>query len=238
MPRQQQLEQLHPHPLARQLGEPRARGDAGGKPRGVGQPVAIGGVEAEEAQDAQIILGDALCRVADEAHAARFEVGEAADIVVHDAVGAGRERIHGEVAPLGVRPPVAAEAHIGVAAEGLDVLAQRRHLERPAVDHHGDGAVLDAGRHRLEARRGRAPDHLVGHRGGGDVELADRLAEQRIAHRAADHARLFAVAVEHVEQPRQRALPQPRGVFQRSGRLAHRTTRPGTNLPSSTWAGS
>ena len=136
------------------------------------------------------------------------------------------------------RAPVAAEAHVGVAAEGLDVLAQRRHLERPAVDHHRDGAVLDAGRHRLEAGRRGAPDHLVGHGRGGDVELVDRLAEQRVAHRAADHARLFAVAVEHVEQPRQRPVPQPRGVLERDGRLAHRTSGPGTNLPSSTWAGS
>ena len=122
------------------------------------------------------------------------------------------------------RLPVAAEAHLGVAAEGLDVLAQRRHLERPAVDHHGDGAVLDAGRHRLEARGLGAPDHLVRHGGGGDVDLADRLAEQRVAHRAADHARLLAVAVEHVEQPRQRALAQPRGARGASGR--HVSLRP------------
>ncbi len=154
--------------------------------------------------------------IADEAHAPRFEIGKPADVVVHHAVGADRQRIHGEVAPLGVRPPVAAEAHLGVAAEGLDVLAQRRHLERPAVDHHGDGAVLDAGRHRLEARRGGAAHHLFGHGRGGDVEFADRLAEQRVAHRAADHARLLAVAVEHREQPRQRALAQPRGILQRA----------------------
>ena len=95
------------------------------------------------------------CGVADEAHAPRLEIGKPADVVVHRAVGGGRERVDGEVAPLGVGAPVAAEAHVGVAAEGLDVLAQRRHLERPAVDHDGDGAVLDAGRHRLEARRGR-----------------------------------------------------------------------------------
>ena len=75
---------------------------------------------------------------------------------------------------------------------------KRRDFERPAVDHDGDGAVLDAGRHRLEARRGCAPDHLLRDRGGGDVEFADRLAEQRIPHRAADHARLLAVAVEHL----------------------------------------
>ncbi len=87
VPRQQQLEQFHPHPLARQLRETGTRGDAGGKPRGIGQPMAIGGVEAEEAQDAQIILGDAFLRLADEAHAPRFEIGKPADVIVHDAVG-------------------------------------------------------------------------------------------------------------------------------------------------------
>ena len=61
VPREQQLEQFHPHTLARQLLETGTLGDAGGKPRGIGQPMAIGGMEAEEAQDAQVVLGDALC---------------------------------------------------------------------------------------------------------------------------------------------------------------------------------
>ena len=124
MPREQQLEQFHPHPLARQLREAGAPGDAGGKPGGIGRALAIGGVEAEEAQDAQIILGDALARLADEAHAPRREIGEPADVIVHGAIGGDGQRIHGEVAPLGIGAPVAAEAHLGVAAEGLDVLAQ------------------------------------------------------------------------------------------------------------------
>ena len=93
VPRQQELEQFHPHPLARQLFEARARGDAGVQARGIGRAVAIGGVEAEEAQDAQIILGDARSRLADEAHAPRVEIGEPADIVVHGAVG-GRPTAH------------------------------------------------------------------------------------------------------------------------------------------------
>ena len=39
------------------------------------------GVEAEEAQDPQMILGDALQRVADEADVALLEIGEPAEIV-------------------------------------------------------------------------------------------------------------------------------------------------------------
>ncbi len=78
-----------------------------------------------------------------------------------------------------------------------------------------------------------------GDRGGGDVEFMDRLAEQRVPHRAADHARLFAVAVEHLEQARQRAFAQPRGVFQATERrLAHRTSSGNEIAGSSTWAGS
>ena len=147
-----------------------------------------------------------------------------------------RQRVHGEVAALGVAPPVAAERHLGVAAEGLDILAQRRHLERMTVDDHRHGAVLDPGRHRLEAGGLDAADHLVGQRRGGDVDVAVRLAEQRVAHRAADDARLLAVAVEHGEQPRKRPLAQPAGI-EPARRFGHLVC-PGTNTPSSSiWAG-
>ena len=95
---------------------------------------------------------------------------------------------------------------LGVTAVGLDVLAQRGDLERRAVDHHGDGAVLDAGRHRLEAGGLDAAHHLLRHAPWWRRRSSPTgIAEQRVAHRAADHARLLAVAVEHVEQPRQRA---------------------------------
>ena len=56
---EQELDQLHADALARQLLEAGAAGDAGGDARRIGRAVAIGGVEAEEAQDAQIVLGDA-----------------------------------------------------------------------------------------------------------------------------------------------------------------------------------
>ena len=58
----------------------------------IGLARAVGGVNAEEAQDAQIILGDALAGVADEAHAPGGDIGQPADMVVHDAVGVDRQR--------------------------------------------------------------------------------------------------------------------------------------------------
>ena len=126
----------------------------------IGQAVAVMRMETEEAQDAQIILGDARGRIADEADAPLVEIGEPAGIVVDRAVARDRQRVDGEVAPLGVFLPVAAERHPRLAPEGLDILAQRRDLERPPVDHDCDGAVLDSRRNGLEALRLRAPRSL------------------------------------------------------------------------------
>ena len=69
----------------------------------------------------------------------------------------GVEPVDGEVAPLGVGLPVAAEADLGAAAVGLDVGAQRRHLEGPAGGDQRDRAVLGAGVDDLEAGRRAAP---------------------------------------------------------------------------------
>ena len=66
---------------------------------------------------------DALTGFAYETDAARLEVVDPADVIEHCAVRARGERIHGEVAPLGVGLPVAAERDLGVAAVGLDILA-------------------------------------------------------------------------------------------------------------------
>ena len=102
-----------------------------------------------------------------------------------------------------------------------------------AVGHDRDGAVLDAGRHRLEAGGLDAAHDLVRQRGGGDVDVAERLVQQRVAHRATDDARLLAVAVEHRQQARRRPLAQP-GSIEPTRRRRHfglGTVLPGTNLP-------
>ena len=177
-------------------------------------------------------------RVADETHAPRLEIGEAADVIVDRAVAGSGQRIDGEIAPLGVSLPVATEGNLGVAAIGLHVLAQRGHLERMFVDDHGDGAVLNSRGHRLEACRAHALDHFVRHGCRGDVDFLDQQSDQRVTHRAADRARLLAVAVEHGQQARQRAALKPGGIGKRArGRTARHLTRPGTNFPFSICAG-
>ena len=109
--------------------------------------------------------------IADEADAAGDDVGVAADRIVDRAAGIDRERVDGEIAAAGIRRPVAAEADDRVAAVGLDVLAQRRHLEAAARDDQRHRAVLDAGRHHLDAGGlGQRGIDLVGRRGRGEID--------------------------------------------------------------------
>lgn len=111
---------------------------------------------------------------------------------------------------------------------GLDIFAQRRHLERLSIRDNGDGAMLDPGRHRLEARRGYPRDHRLRQCRGRKIGFANRKPEQKITHRAADHARLFALAVQHGEHIGQRFLVQEgdlvRGELLLRGRACHFVT--------------
>ncbi len=95
--------------------------------------------------------------------------------------------------------------------------------------------MLDAGRHRLEARRFDAAHDLLRHRRRRHVDLADRQFHQRIAHRAADDAGFLAVAIEQREEARDLAVLEPGRVAEMRA-VRHRVV-PGTNLPPSTWAG-
>ena len=148
-------------------------------------------------------------RIADEAHAPCRDIVQPADVVVHDAGGVDRQTVDGEIAPLGVANPVAAERDLGLAAEGLGVLAQGGDLERLSIDHQRHGAVVDAGRHALDAGRLGAADHLGRQGGGRDIDIGDRNLQQRIADRAADHARFLAIAVEQFEHAGGRTGSEP-----------------------------
>ena len=98
-------------------------GQRGGDSFRIGNALAVGGVETKESQDAQIVLGNAPSRIADEAHAPRLDVGQAADVVVKGSVARERQRVHGEIAALGVAFPIAAESYFGMTTEGLHILA-------------------------------------------------------------------------------------------------------------------
>src|SRR5690606_20272360 len=160
----QQLEQLGRDALGGQAGHAALQPLAGGQGGGVGLAAPIPGQEAEEAQDAQVVLADARVRVADEDDAAGQRVGDPLP---------GRV-VQAAVAAAGVLGPVGGEGHGGVAAVGGDVAAQAGDLVGPPVEDGGDGAVLDAGGNRAQPRGPERGLGAVRGQGGGDVHVADR----------------------------------------------------------------
>ena len=113
---------------------------------------------------------------------------DAADGVVQAVGGVEGERVHGEIAPAGVFRPVGGEGDDGVAAIGLYVAAQGGDLEGAAVLRGYDGAMLDAHRVHGKACCLQPPHGLFRGKGGGEVDVRDRLADKGVAHRAADDA--------------------------------------------------
>jgi hypothetical protein len=121
----------------------------------VGRP-AEARVEAEEAQDAQMILGDAGQRIADEADPARLEVGQAAEIVEHLAAAGSadsalmvKSRRAASSRQSSVKATVARRPSVETSRR------KRGDLDRAAAHHGRDRAVGEAGRHRLDPARAR-----------------------------------------------------------------------------------
>ncbi len=77
----------------------------------------------EETKDAQVVFGNALRGLADESHAAGFDVRQPADRVVNNAIRRHRQAVDGEVTAHRIARPVAAEGNPGLAPEGFDVFA-------------------------------------------------------------------------------------------------------------------
>ena len=188
-------------------------------------------VEAEEAQDAQMILGDAPRRIADEADAPRRDVGEPSCIIMQRARRVERQSVDGEIAAQRVGGEIAPEPHDGVPPVRLDVLAQRRHFKRRALGDERHSAMRDAGGDGAQTLRRRARHDLGGRRGRGDVDIARRRAEQHVAHRAADDARLLAAAVQQLQHAPRAGPRQQRARVRRVHSIL-----PGTSRPFSIWA--
>ena len=182
--------------------------------------MAIARMETEEAQDAQVVLRDALFRITDKDDAAALHVRPAIDEIMHRAMLIAVERVHGEVAPLRIGVPVVGEPDLGAAAVGLHVMAQRGDFEGMVIDHHRHRAMLDAGGMNLHGSGSAGRRHLCGRQGGGDIDLRHGFAQQCIAHRTARHAALAACCRQRGEQALQRGLIEPR-FCGKGGKLGH-----------------
>jgi hypothetical protein len=163
--------------------------------------LAEAGEEAEETQDPQMVFGDPGQRVADEADPAGREIRLAAEIVVDlERDGIGEQCVDREVAAGAVLAPVVGIGDRRPAAVGGDVPAERRHFDRLAGHDRGDRAVGDARRHRLDPRAGEPLDHILWGEPGGEIDVADGQAEQRVAHAAADIAGVAGPGAERREE--------------------------------------
>ncbi len=136
-----------------------------------------------------MVLGDPPGGVVDEADPVGAGIRQPAQRIDQRAVGLGIERVHGEVATAGVFLDRRREGDGSATAEGLDIAAEGGDLVRMAVHHQRDGAVVDAGRHRLDAGGPRQRDHPGGLGIGGDVDVAGLQPHHRVAHATADHQR-------------------------------------------------
>src|SRR5262249_18033775 len=151
------------------------------------------GMKAEEAKNAQAVLGDPGVGLADKPDAAGEEIGIAADRIVDDTGAVDRQHVDGEVAPPRVGEPVAAEADHGTASIRLEVCGEGGPLEAGFAGDDGNRAVIDAGRPCREPGRGGSPHDRLRRRRRGEVDLADWLAEKRVANRPADDPRLVGL---------------------------------------------
>src|SRR5712691_2936722 len=170
--------------------------------------------EARGAQHPHRVLAVARPRVADDAHGLAPQVSQAVVVIENGLVG--RIVVQGvdrEVAPDGVVLARAVDVVAHYATMLIDDMvafvkpvpavlvglrrgarAKRRDLDRLLAEH--DVHQLEA-----PADQARAPEELVHFlRGcvGGGVEVLRFQAEQKVAHRAADHVGLVAVGLQHL----------------------------------------
>ncbi|MCH7815567.1 MAG: class I SAM-dependent methyltransferase, partial [Proteobacteria bacterium] len=87
---------------------------------------------------------DALGGVADEADPGMGEIVDGQEEVVNVALQGRGQGVDGEVAAPGVGLPIVGVGDAGVAAVGLDIGAQGRHLVAPGLPDCQHGAVFDA----------------------------------------------------------------------------------------------
>ena len=218
-----QLSHLRADSLPRQPLDSVLEGNGGLEPRRIEAATPISGMEAKEAQDAEIVLFDSLGGIADEADAPGKSIDNATDRIMQGAVGIGIDGVHREVASPGIAGPIASKSDDGVPAVGFDVGPERRHLERSSGRDDRHGTMCDPGRHRLETGS-RCPggDH-VGPCRRRNVDIVDRHADQGIANRSAHDAGSIAVHLDRGDHTLEGGIIQKRRTGDRDGK-AHRKT--------------
>ena len=146
-------------------------------------------METKEPQDAQMILGDALKRIPDEADVPLLKVVKATEIIEQFAgqriCGQGVDR---EIPARRILLPIVGESDRRPAAIGRHISAQRSDLERMPVADRGHRAVIDAGWHGFDLGLFKPSNDLVWRKPGREVDIVDGEPEQIVTDRTADVA--------------------------------------------------
>ena len=231
--RQEDALQLAPHPLRRQAGQARHALPQRRERRGNRLAMAVAGVEPEEAQDAQVVLGDPRRRVAHEADPARAQIRGAVEIIIHRAVRQHGHGVHREVPPRRVLLPIRGPGDLRVPPVRGLVAAQRRDLEPPAAAHCGDGAVVQSGRHGAQPGVLQGAGHGVWREGRREVDIGHGPSGDGIPHAAADQPH----AGQGGQHRQQRRVGQERRRRDAQRRLRCHPACPGTMRPLRSCAG-
>ena len=219
----EQLQKLVADPLpaqGHQVVRPRR---TGGQAFGVERGRKAGG-EAEEAQDPEVILGDPFQGRADEAHAARLQVLDAAEEIQHLArARVGVERVDREIPSPRILLPVVGEGDLGVAPEGCDIPPERRHLMRHPARHRRHRTMLQARRHGANAGPLQRRNHRLGLQPCSEIDVGHRQPQQPVAHGTAHEPGRPAIGIECGQQlcearlvrPQRRVQPHQRNLADR-----------------------
>ena len=186
--------------------------DAGGEPVRVRGAGGVLRREAEEAQDAQLVFLDAGGGRSDKHDSFPQDVRVTPDMVMDFSGRIAVQRIDGEVPAQRIRLPVIGEGHDSAPPIGLHVMAQRGDFVRRVINHRSHRAMLNAGGMNRNAGRLESRHHILRRQRGCNVDVANGLAQQRIAHRASGHARLSASRGHQRKNLLQAWLFQPAGT--------------------------
>ena len=157
-----------------------------------------------------MIFGNALQRIADEAHAARRQIVKAAPIIIDHAVRQmGIKRVDGKIAPRCILPPVIGEGDLRVAAKALHIAAQGGDFGDQIMPHHRDRAMRDAGGHGFQAGGLHALHHLVRRKPRCQIDIRPAQPEQPVAHGAADQPCLAGLSFKCAEHRGTRCCGSP-----------------------------
>ena len=219
----EQAAQLRGDPLARQprqAGPLQAARVERGRVRG---SRAEARMEAEEAQDTEIVLANPGSRVADEAHMAAQEVGAAAERIVETAIEIAAHGVEGEVPAGGILDEVVGKGDDGTPPVGSDVAPERGDLEAAGARMRRHRAMRQTRRHHLEPCRLQKGQRTLRRllRRDVDVQLVERGIDERVPHAAAHEARVPPAALERRHDAPRLRCGQPARPGQRAS-LAHR----------------